>query len=592
MIDITVFGVVLMSRINLMEGGTGRFRPLSMFLAGILFLSCAPGETKAGLGPNEPSAIVSLAVSPSPASVHTDGVLPFSVSATHQDGSSSVPQVAWTATGGIISTAGVYTPGQTLGDFTVTASLQDGSVAGSSTVTILAVTSPVVSISVSPSSVSLSTGASRNFSVTATRQDGSTFTPSVTWTATGGTISTSGRYTAGNTDGNFLVIATLQGGTLSDTSTVAVSAPVLQAVILSPSNASIVTGGSRQFTVSGQWSDGATIGPSVNYSATGGTITSGGLYTAGSTTGTFRVIAVQQGGTLADTAVVTLTQAPPSNRYFNSSEVGGDGSNPNYLTTDDFEDGDWYTKDCDQANNSGGLLQTDGWCGTIYANPITPTGAAVCGGAGFGGSNCAATSGYHNGSIGGRNMASHGFAGGVTNVQDAYYRLYFQPQSDYTGGHEKMFDFTFSEEPGAAGIVALCYNYFGTQTIGCIPYLHQDDGVQGQSNGWMRSNVGSTVTLARTHWYYFEMHVKLNTPGQYDGVFEWWLNDCGVNGTGCTGTPTLRGRYTTVKYRDSGSEASVAMGGIWIENWANEATTGTMNYDNVIASRAPIGYAH
>ena len=43
-------------------------------------------------------------------------------------------------------------------------------------------------------------------------------------------------------------------------------------------------------------------GARVTYSATGGTISSGGLYTAGSTAGTFRVIAVQQGGTLADTA--------------------------------------------------------------------------------------------------------------------------------------------------------------------------------------------------------------------------------------------------------------------------------------------------
>ncbi len=52
-------------------------------------------------------------------------------------------------------------------------------------------------------------------------------------------------------------------------------------------------------------------GPGVTYSATGGTITTGGLYTAGSTAGTFRVIAVQQGGTLADTSAVTLTATPP-----------------------------------------------------------------------------------------------------------------------------------------------------------------------------------------------------------------------------------------------------------------------------------------
>ncbi len=90
-----------------------------------------------------------------------------------------------------------------------------------------------------------------------------------------------------------------QGGTLADTTTVTLTAtpPVLQAVILTPSQASLATGGTQQFSVSGQWSNGATTAPAVTYSATGGSINSSGLYTAGNTAGTFRVIATQQGGT-------------------------------------------------------------------------------------------------------------------------------------------------------------------------------------------------------------------------------------------------------------------------------------------------------
>jgi hypothetical protein len=74
-----------------------------------------------------------------------------------------------------------------------------------------------------------------------------------------------------------------------------------------PVTASVPTGGTQPFAVSGVWSNGATTTPTVNYTATGGTITTAGLYTAGSTAGTFRVIAVQQGGTLADTSAVTVT---------------------------------------------------------------------------------------------------------------------------------------------------------------------------------------------------------------------------------------------------------------------------------------------
>src|SRR5438309_2475302 len=94
--------------------------------------------------------------------------------------------------------------------------------------------------------------------------------------------------------------------------------------------------------------------------------------------------------------ILAWTSRAHANPYFNSSEPGCNGSDPNVLMCEDFEHdangntpGTWYTKDCDQANASGGLLQTKGWCGTIFANPITPPGAATCGGAGAMGTNCA-----------------------------------------------------------------------------------------------------------------------------------------------------------------------------------------------------------
>jgi len=136
-------------------------------------------------------------------------------------------------------------------------------------------------------------------------------------------------YTAGATGGTFRVIATQQGGTLADTSAVTITAvaPVLQAVILTPSAPSLAPGTTQQFAVSGQWSNGATTAPSVTYVATGGTITAGGLYTAGSSAGAFRVIATQQGGTLADTAAVTVTvpgSGPYANRPANYTTVISD----------------------------------------------------------------------------------------------------------------------------------------------------------------------------------------------------------------------------------------------------------------------------
>ena len=84
-------------------------------------------------------------------------------------------------------------------------------------------------------------------------------------------------------------------------------APTLTQVLLTPATVSVPTAGMQQFAVSGVWSDGSGAVPAVTYAATGGTITAGGLYTAGNTAGSFRVIAAQQGGPLADTSAVTIT---------------------------------------------------------------------------------------------------------------------------------------------------------------------------------------------------------------------------------------------------------------------------------------------
>ena len=291
------------------------------------------------------SPIVRVTVSPDPANLPTGGTIGFVVTGARQDGTSFVPSVTWTATGGTITSGGVYTAGPSAGTYRVSAVEPISTLADTSAVS-LTVPAPVLqSVVLTPATASLVTGSTKQFSVAGQWSNGATTAPAVTYSATGGTINSSGLYTAGNTAGTFRVIAVQQGGTLADTSTVTLTttAPVLQAVILTPASTSVVTGGTQQFTVSGQWSNGATTAPSVTYSATGGTISSGGLYTAGSTTGTFRVIAVQQGGTLADTAAVTLSvpSALYPNRpasYTNSTEMDFSQAPPQAPPANDQQD--------------------------------------------------------------------------------------------------------------------------------------------------------------------------------------------------------------------------------------------------------------
>jgi hypothetical protein len=80
--------------------------------------------------------------------------------------------------------------------------------------------------------------------------------------------------------------------------------------VLKPASYSLTTGSTKQFSAYGRTSLGDSVALQVNFTATGGSITSSGLYTAGSTSGSYRVIASASG--LADTAALTLSAPAPA----------------------------------------------------------------------------------------------------------------------------------------------------------------------------------------------------------------------------------------------------------------------------------------
>jgi hypothetical protein len=176
-------------------------------------------------------------------------------------------------------------------------------------------------VTVSPDTATLAPSATRQFTATGAYTDGTSKAVAVAWTATGGTVGTSGLYTAPATAGTYRVIGRETASGLADTSTITVAsaaAPTLGKLVLTPATASVQTGGTLQFTATGTYSDGTSKAAAATWSATGGTVSTGGLYTAGQTAGTFRVIAVAQGSTKADTSAVTVTAPstpPPTGSY-------------------------------------------------------------------------------------------------------------------------------------------------------------------------------------------------------------------------------------------------------------------------------------
>jgi hypothetical protein len=301
-------------------------RPISI-ASGVVWCVLALGSLQCGEPTVTPSAtLTAVILTPASVSLPTGSTRQFSVSGVWSDGGTAAPAVTYSATGGTVTASGLYTAGSTTGSYRVIATEQGGTLADTCAVTITAAT--LTQLVLAPPTVSLPAGVTQQFTVSGVWSNGSTATPVVTYGATGGSITAGGLYTAGNTPGTYRVIATQQGGTLADTSAVTVTAATLTQVILSPPSATVSTGSTQQFSVSGVWSDGGNAIPPVSYTATGGTITAGGLYTAGNTTGNYRVISTQQGGTLADTSTVVVTASTATVLFqegFEDSNAGARG---------------------------------------------------------------------------------------------------------------------------------------------------------------------------------------------------------------------------------------------------------------------------
>ena len=137
---------------------------------------------------------------------------------------------------------------------------------------------------------------------------GSAQVTSIEWTATGGTISSNGTFSSSQI-GDFKVVGRRKGNPHNppDTSTVVVvpPQPTLDHLILTPPSATVGMGLQQLFTAVGVLSDGTLVSVGVTWTATGGTIDPGGMYTAGRAAGTYQVTATHT--TTGKTASGTVT---------------------------------------------------------------------------------------------------------------------------------------------------------------------------------------------------------------------------------------------------------------------------------------------
>jgi hypothetical protein len=174
----------------------------------------------------------------------------------------------------------------------------------------------VSSVAVSPSSVSLSPSGKAQFTASV---QGTTTDQSVTWTASAGTITSSGAYTAPGTAGTARITATsVADSTISASAVVTVTTastppppdPAVSSVTISPAVASSVVNGKLSFTATVA---GSTSDKTVTWKASSGSITTAGAYTAPAKAGTATVTATSNAdATKTASATITITTTTPA----------------------------------------------------------------------------------------------------------------------------------------------------------------------------------------------------------------------------------------------------------------------------------------
>lgn len=175
--------------------------------------------------------------------------------------------------------------------------------------------------------------------------------------------------------------------------------------------------------------------------------------------------------------------------------------------------------------------------------------------------------------------------------QNIYWRFYMMVDSTWVGNPQKTTRITvFSESDWSQAVIG---HLWGDGSLGQLldPASGTDPdpaSTQVLTSGyndfvnlrWLGILRGSTQVYSpayRNRWVCVETHIKLNTPGLLDGIFEYWIDDAlEVNNN------SLNWRSS---YQDYGLNA------IFIENWHNTGVSQQQArfFDNFVVSTSRIG---
>jgi len=299
-----------------------QFSPISRCLSVIAVFSCLSAFTGCGSGGSQSSpivlpAITSVAVACAPSTIAPNAT--SQCTATVQGTGSYNSTVKWSTSGGTISSSGLLTAPTSASTVTVTAnSTQDTTKSGTASIAVKSCISPPTITSVAVACAPSTIAPNATSQCTATVQGTGSYSSTVTWLTSGGSINSSGLLTAPSSAGSITVTATsTQDATKSGTASVAVQSatpPTITSISVACSPSAIAPDATSQCTATVQGT--GSYSSAVTWISSLGAINATGLLTAPAAAGSVTVTATSvQDPTQSGDATVTVQVATPQSKH-------------------------------------------------------------------------------------------------------------------------------------------------------------------------------------------------------------------------------------------------------------------------------------
>jgi hypothetical protein len=335
-----------------------------------------------------PGPLATLVVTPNPVTLNANATQQFSVVGKDANGNTVAFTPVWSVAAGggtINATTGLFTAGTTGGTFANTVVATVGAISGTATVTVIAL--PLATITVTPSQVTLAPGATQQYTAVGMDAVGNIVAITPAWSASaGGTIDfTTGLFTAGNTPGAYTNNVRASVGGISGFASVTVTQGPATTITLTPNQVTLQTGGTQQYSATARDAGGNVVSSSATFTVIngGGTITAGGLFTAGINAGSFPNTVQAQIGGLTATASVTVTPVLAAIAVTPQGAVIAPNATQQYSATGVDQQGNafgispvWSVNGGGTINAITGLFTSNGTPGNFI---ITATSGAISG---------------------------------------------------------------------------------------------------------------------------------------------------------------------------------------------------------------------